>query len=536
MNRIVCIINILILGLLVFLLGTTNVQANDYQNISFRDASGVVQSNPTGELWEKSLSWDRLDFLWHEYEPNEGKYNDAYMEKWCKRFLEYRAKGATVLPTFDYNANWSWDKSERSYIHNGFKWHIKPIDGGKFECRIFAPDGNEVQYGGPVDAYMPGLSIKNKLVEGSIMWPVAKEHVKNWEAFIEKAVSRLRKEPYNVEYFQIWNEAWPTSGFWFGDMDTFMERIYVPAAKIIRKYGGKVVYGGWCCGGPLKEYVALLDKHDAWKLTDVLDVHYFPISSFEYLRSESLKRGYDLPIWQTELGFTKQSSFISNTYPRFLSWALNNKWDDTNKYKLFYFAFWSPNDPNAYGYRCNLYSGEELTPHGASLKTMGELFAGGNIRIRKGIKTEPPLKFEINEKLSSVEAFECGDHIIIAVHLVPNNTANIFTDWNQTKDSMHLGHDNPMIKICVDNVDLLCVDSVQRVDPAGYCSDYTPSVKTVRGGIELMVPIRHDAISPVVEWSKEGDEVTTFFIDVQLKALTVKSKKGVNKEVKDANL
>ena len=78
-----------------------------------------------------------------------------------------------------------------------------------------------------------------------------------------------------------WNEAHPVSGFWEGDLDSYMTRVHLPAARIIRELGGKVVYGGWPCCGSLKELTTLLDKHDAWSTMDVVDVHYFGLNAFE---------------------------------------------------------------------------------------------------------------------------------------------------------------------------------------------------------------------------------------------------------------
>jgi hypothetical protein len=59
-----------------------------------------------------------------------------------------------------------------------------------------------------------------------------------------------------------------------------MQRVHLPAARIIHEEGGRVVYGGWVCIGPLPELFSLLDRHQAWASIDVLDVHYLPTNTF----------------------------------------------------------------------------------------------------------------------------------------------------------------------------------------------------------------------------------------------------------------
>jgi len=485
--------------------------------VNFRNISGTCQGRPEKELWDKSLSWDRHDFLWHLYEPEQGKWNEQYMQDWCKNYLAYKARNVRIVPVLGYNAKWSWDRTERTYEHRNLRWHIKPRDGDKFEYHLYSlKNGKPVEYKGQFgeNVYLPGLATGQNVVEGDIKWALGTEHIKDWEKFIRRAVSHLRQEPYSVEYFQIWNEAWPTSGFWFGGMNEFMERIYLPAAKVIRDLGGKVVYGGWPCAGMLGEYMQLMDRHKAWELTDVLDIHYFPLSAMELLRKEAEKRGYpDMPIWQTEIGFTDDPSFIPNIYPRFLDWGLKNKWDTPDKYKLFYFAYWSPNDPNAYGYRHSLYLGEELSPHGISLKILAELL-NGDIKLYTEVESVPKLKAELDERLSSMEAFAVEHRIVVTVHLIPNNNAMLFTDWNDTGDSFHMSFDDPHLQLTLKQLELSDVTKVERVDPSGYRVDYTNDTKVMKDGkgVEIFIPIRHNPKSPVLKWKAEKSSARNFYV------------------------
>jgi hypothetical protein len=75
---------------------------------------------------------------------------------------------------------------------------------------------------------------------------VAIPQAQAWAAFVRAAATRYTIAPYNVTYFQVWNE--PMSGAYFnGSLDEYVEDLLIPAAPIIRAAGGKVVFGGWPC-------------------------------------------------------------------------------------------------------------------------------------------------------------------------------------------------------------------------------------------------------------------------------------------------
>lgn len=491
--------------------GTQTTQpASTWSGPSFREFSGVCQGQPKGPLWEHALSWDRWDLPWASCAPEQGKWDHPYLVNWGSRVRAYRDRNARLLPTLDYNAKWAWDRGERTYTHGDTRWQVSPREDGEFDVTVFKRD-----------AKGDWRQASESTSKGRDKWPLAAEHVKDWEMYVRRVVVFLGRPPYNVEYFQIWNEAHPLSGFWDGDMDTYMERVHLPAAKIIRELGGKVVYGGWPCCGTLREFVSLLDKHKAWDSIDVLSVHYFPLSSWQYLYDAAKERGHhDKAIWQTEIAFTDDPGFVGNSYPRFLHWALTHDWNRPDKYKLFFFAYGSPDDPKAYGYQRTYYSGKELSHHGVSIQTLGDLLAGQKLRLYGPVTSSPPLKPESDERLSSLEAFSVENRIVVAVHLAANNTASISTDCNESLDSTHLHHGEPEITLTLPRITAAQVAKIERCDITGQRLDLTEAAQPLANGqgLKVPVPIRDNANSPAREWNKKASTARTFYIVLHLRA------------------
>ncbi|MDB6019209.1 MAG: hypothetical protein JWR19_3698 [Pedosphaera sp.] len=480
---------------------TTIVSTNN-----FREFVGTCQGSSQAPYLYDLVGWDRSDVYWSALEPRKGEWKQEELEMWGKRILGMRARGVKFLPILCYNTRWSWDRAERTYDYGDSRVHVKPTQNGNYliEKSHRAHDGNWV-----LDAA--------KEERASDHWPLAKENQAAWENYVRRTVEFLRKEPYNVEFFQIWNEAYPTSGFWDGDLDTYMTRVHIPASKIIHELGGKVVYGGWPCCGSIQDYVSLLDRHQAWNTIDVLDVHYFPLSSFEHLYKAAKKRGYNsIGIWQTELAFSKDPAFIGNTFPRFLSWCVAHDWSYVDRYRLFFFCATTPDDPNSFGYDRAIVQGKELSYHGLSMKTLNEAFACGKIELYDNVKTKPLLKSEISEGKSSMESFKVGEKkIVIVIHLVENNDARIFTDWNGNLDSIHLDADNPMLEISLSKLKPNQVVSIERVDMAGIRQSLEME-STTSGKIKLQVPIRDQDNSPAHKWFNKSN-VLTFLVEATLK-------------------
>lgn len=485
----------------------TDDPAADLAPVSpFREFAGTCQGGPNIPHLYDLVGWDRADLYWSKLEPKPGQWNQQELQKWGDRVLEMQSKGVKLLPILCYNTSWSWDRAEHTYDYGGERVHVKPLDNGEFLVEKF----RRVKGAWTLQS--------SKEERPNDHWPLAAENEAAWQGYVRHTVEFLRHPPYNIKYFQVWNEAYPTSDFWgHGDVDTYMQRVHLPAARIIHELGGKVVYGGWPCCGSIQDYVAALDRNQAWKSIDVLDIHYFPLAAFEYLNHAARKRGYDsIGLWQTEIGFSQDPEFIGNSYPRFFSWCLSHNWSYPDRYRLFLFCASAPNDPKAFAYGRALVQGGKLSAHGLSLRTLNEVFNASKIENYFQVQTVPPLKSEINENCSSLEAFKVGGKkIVVAVHLVQNNDAKIFTDWNGDLDTMHLDFDHPTIEIELPEIKPEAVVSAQRVDMAGQRQSLEIQSRT-SGNIKFQVPIRDAANSPAHTWFNHSN-VVTFLVEITLK-------------------
>lgn len=400
--------------------------------VSFTNFSGVNESESDNVLFANAVSWNRMDFDWAKYEPAPGKYNNQYLDDYGRLVLSLRAKGIQLLPMLGYNTTWS-------------------------------------------------------SIDGHDKSPLASEHVADWMRMVDRVVKYLKAAPFNVRYFQIWNEAHPLSGFWDGDLDTYMRRVHLPAAKVIRSNGAKVVYGGWPLVGNLTEYVSLLDRHNAWTTLDVLDIHYSAdTEGFQMLYDAARVRGYsNIAIWQTEFGFESDGAFAADTYPRILYWALNHNWNDQNKYRLFWFPNSAPDDPDAYGYQTGLYNGSSLSPVGTSLRTMGSLFARSNLK-----------PYSVTLSRGEGEGFLMDGQILVALHIKPTSATTV-----QITLPKPLGR----------------VGKIERVDLTGRRRDLTTNVRQTASNVIINAPIAEDRNSPAFSWNRNMEHSTpTFFVAIQL--------------------
>lgn len=456
--------------------------------ITFRNFSGVCHGKMKYDLlWTDSIGWIREDFKWNKLMPSPGKWDEKAFTAYCEQIMEAKKKGVTMLPIIAYSAVWAGENPPESVICGNIKTEYRRQNDGRGYELLRYRKKNSVN-GEAWDLY-DRRKVSTEKVQSR--W-LAADRQGDWEDFVRTLVSRLRQPPYSIEYFQIWNEPWPTSGFWVGDMDTFMTRVHLPAAKIIRELGGKVVYGGWICGAPIEEAVNYFDRHQAWSSIDVLDLHYFPLAAQEYLYREMVKRQLDIGIWQAEIGFGSDPNLVGNLYPRLLHWSLSRNWSYPDKYKYFYFCYQSPDKPEAYGYRRTLVSGGRLSDKGNSLRVLGELFSGGSVAIYQDVTSSPALRPEIDERLSSMECFRVGKKIICAVHLLENNNAKIFVDWNGDGNTIHLDHGEPEIRLTFPKILPEQVASLERVGIFGHKVDIMPEMSGSAdgSGCQVTVPVR----------------------------------------------
>jgi len=326
--------------------------------VTFRDFSSVDNMAIPETVKKLRFGWARNDFPWAGIEPKRGQWN---WQKTDELVLQVHAEGVEILPVLDYTAPWAESTS------------------GK----IFSPP----------------------------------KRVEDWKDFVEHTVARYSRPPYNLRYFQVWNEPTRQAGFWLGSDEEFVDKVYLPAAKIIRSHGGRVVFGGWPASNSLQEFDSVLAYHDAWRWTDILDVHYEGLSNFQYLYDHWVKTGKCKGIWETELGFTADPNFIPVNYLQILHWALQSGWDDPNQYKLFYFASWGagPDGPN-----CLTTTDRQgrvvLTGQGQRLTVINEVLGPGALNSFSKFSVEVS-GAKLQGSLGSALGFEDGRRIAIALFL-----------------------------------------------------------------------------------------------------------------------
>lgn len=179
-----------------------------------------------------------------------------------------------------------------------------------------------------------------------------------WTDFVEAVVKHYSAAPFNVHHFQIWNEAaGPLSGglpqatFWHGPGDSaqpyanampdYIDLVHIPAAKIIRKYGAYVVYGGWPDQGGIDNYETWLEhKSTAFEgntmldWTDYLDTHYLGTGDMKTLYTRYVSTGKIRGVWQTEVGFDymKNHNYIADFFFDLATMALSSGWSDPDQF------------------------------------------------------------------------------------------------------------------------------------------------------------------------------------------------------------
>ena len=248
----------------------------------------------------------------------------------------------------------------------------------------------------------------------------APKSVRAWEEYVEAAVSAYSAPPYGVRYYQIWNEAAgrilsaPQSSFWHGPgypdkpyeraMEDYVERVHLPAARIIRKHGGIVVYGGWPDQAPLEEYERWLRYRDMWRWVDYLDIHYRGVRDMEALYRAWVATGRCKGVWQTEIGDTycKDPTFLARFLFDMARWALERDWDHPEKYVAMVYHWSGPED-----FRLTQWGREGLfTPSGRSLIALRSALNGPLAAHRERVWMRTP---------GSAAAIRAGDTLVVQV-------------------------------------------------------------------------------------------------------------------------
>ncbi len=393
-------IRFFVLALLV--LSGFSIAAGDW---TFQNFSGVCQAGRAeGELWDNALGWNRFDFNWSKLEPQPGKWDEAEFNRLCERVLVLRRKGVDVLPVLCYCPAWAVTSGTVEFVHDKRKKIFVPLGDNAYQETIYKTNAK---------GEWEKEKVKEKVLNPRL--PIRADQIPQWENFVRRVVQRLSAPPYGIKYFQVWNEASPKSGFWEGKLDDYVRDIHLPAAKVIRASGGHVVYGGWPDCESISGLIALFDRHSLWRSIDVADCHYFALKDMLRLRQAAKERGFpNLAIWQTEIGFHSKYYYVPAFYPAALHWALGEFPAQPDAVKVFFFAYGSPANPEAYGYGKCLRIGDKLSPHGQALKTLGDLFRHDPIRIFTGFECRPlpsgirPLGFSAGKRLIIAFDFKEG--------------------------------------------------------------------------------------------------------------------------------
>ena len=361
-----------VIALIATLSGGVRAGAQTWQGPTWNEFSGVNHGDPNDALDNVAYGWTRpnpatqySEIWWGTIEASQGVWNQD------------------VINNYGANAqNWPGGSSRT----------LRVLDG------------------------TPGWESNNPSGWGS-----------DWSTYVTKVVQTLRAAPYNIQYYQIWNEASNVSNsfWWDGTWADYFNYVLNPTGKLIHQLGGKAVYGGYPSGPhSVQDYISQLDTYSAWANLDVLDMHYYNTWHLDTLRKAADARGYpNLGIWQTECGYTNDEVYIADNYPRTLYWALSNKWNAADKYKLFYYV--QDGSDNL-----SIRNGTSLTWHGQELLELGQLFGGSTISAYPGVLTSIAglTGLQTDPTKTSIEAFSVGNNIIAAVHLAPtdyNNNANI---------------------------------------------------------------------------------------------------------------
>lgn len=475
----------------------------------FRTFTGVCQGAGSAALIGQFTGWDREDLSWNKFEPKPGEWNQAELERWGARVLELKERGIRFLPILCYSATWAVDLTPRvAYESDDSRIELRRNEDGEFIKVVHKKAHN--------GSWVRESAAK---VKPRVQWALAADQVPAWEAYVRRIVAFLSAPPYSVEYFQIWNEAHPASSFWeLASMDDYMQRIHLPAAKIIREHGAKVVYGGWPDCGALKDYVALLDRHDAWRTIDVHDIHYFPLSAFDFIQKAARERGLGtVPLWQTEIGFVRNTGTIPNTWPRFLAWSLRNEWNQPDKYKLFWFPAWTPDAEKSYGYGRALLHGSNLSAHGRAMQTLAELFSPGDLALHAGqVVSRPALTAASGKDSSSMEVFRIGaKRIVAAIHLEREKDDPGFSGWTGATESDAVGAKRPLFDLRFEGLRSADIKRIRRVDMAGGSLPLEPFDPRDARGTTLRIPVTDPAGSPAAEAFRNASP-HTFFVEIEL--------------------
>lgn len=371
--------------------------------LEFSEFNGVNLSPARLErpdLWRAlHIGWARVEFSWTAIQPNKDKFS---FEEYDKIVLEPVREGINILGLIAYSNHWAISRRDYFFIYEGLDPTGKRVKQ-KWEI-IFPSQSKPIK---KITDLESGVVQEFEADETRIP-----PNLSDWLNFVEKVVSRYSRPPFNIRYWQVWNEFnWPD--WYYQTAEHFLENVHIPAAKIIRKYGCKVVLGGWACTSSAEELVRLLSHKEYWHYVDIIDFHYLPNNAFQILYDVFIKEGKCQGIWSSEIGWTMWEGYLPNCYSRLFYWALLHS-KNSDQYKLFWFHIMGyPGQPVILQYEDKGWKESFI---GKRLRTLANLLPG-DVKPFNNYSTEPALPFDLVEEHPSSEGFKTSHNIVIACHL-----------------------------------------------------------------------------------------------------------------------
>ncbi|RLG93777.1 hypothetical protein DRO37_07390 [Candidatus Bathyarchaeota archaeon] len=350
-----------------------------------RSFFGICHSGWFDLYGSLGASWCRVDFSWSRIEPTQGRFEFTAYDKLVEEGMKH---GVTILPILDYCAPWASRGDSKAY---------PPRD--------------------------PSY----------------------WVNYVDKVVSRYSSPPYNLKYFEVWNEP-NIDVFWRLDWERYIDDILIPAAEVIHSYGCYVVAPSvtlehlgestftyeflrrWNLNACIDRIDEWLSYHDAWKYLDIVSIHYSKgdtesergggskslMAFYDHVYEKWIKPGRVMGLWNTEEGLTavydedhRQVSlepweikpygqWVARYIIPVLHWALNHDWRFRDQYKLFWYHI-SDGDVDKPLYNtCIIGVDGNLTEVGKAYRVIAKNLFDGNIGIpewRVEVKgAEGPLK------------------------------------------------------------------------------------------------------------------------------------------------
>jgi hypothetical protein len=169
--------------------------------------------------------------------------------------------------------------------------------------------------------------------------------------------------------------------------------------------------------------IELMDRYEAWRWTDILDIHYYTLTDMVRVYDHYVSTGKCRGIWQTEMGYHPFVEYLPNLYCRTLYWGLLQGWDFPDKFKLFWYAFWGAGPDAELCLTGPGPDGSVPSAHGQRLRTLNQLLGDGQLAAVADYTTDPPLPFSTDEEVESSQGFRCASRTVIALQVSPETAA-----------------------------------------------------------------------------------------------------------------